>query len=1022
MLACAAAILLAGPAIASASVLSGTVTAAGGSTVGLQGTTVHVATSAGATIADGATDLDGSYSVTVPDGTYDVTFSPPLGSGYRDFTTHSFAVSGDTVLQVVLAPASAVQFSGVLRDSEGHPLANQYVQIGDVSQVTDPSGNFSLQTGPGPQTLLIHADGASPYTPHGGYWSLAGTINLTADHTTGFTVPTTKTTITTIGPSGNPIPNSTVTFSVNPTGSYTATIPGLTSATIYQYGSTATTNADGNATLITIGDPRPTWDNSATPPSATGLPGTHFSLEAGVRNLLVAYAQSASDAAPPSVSCQQPDSAWHADEVSLACTVLDAGTGLANPADASFSLSTNVGDGNESANAYTGTRRVCDLADNCVTAGPLGPIKVDRQAPRITITQGTDGAHVVVDDADLDSVSCTVDGVPVTLSASPSGGHLDVTIPLPEGDHEVVCTAEDGAGHAPQGSGSVSGGSGGGTGGPGGGGDSNPGLPATGAFSSAPDGEHGWFRTAPATATVHVADVSPTDLACTLDGNPLTLTPVTDADGFHAVISTSAQGDHLIACSATDAVGHVTNATGHLKLDSIAPAVAIHTPSGNPSYAHASSVVADYSCSDATPGSGVASCSGDVADGAPLDTATTGAHTLHATVKDVAGNSASASADYTVTAAHSDYAQVVLEDDPAGYWRLGDGLDTSVMADETGHYSGEYKNGAGGALQQGISGDGNTVAIFAGNGTYGYINGIAAPHDAYTMEAWVYADDTNPATIMQHGGGGALYISGGRYVFKQVNTIVTAPVGPTVGHFDHVVGTWDGATASIYVNGHLAASAASTTRPSGSATFYIGYGDVAPWFRGYLDEAAYYPTALSAARVLAHFEADPPPPLWLPRSVATTPPASGGSGGSGGSAPTGGGGGGGGGGFGGFGGGGGSGGGAPKNTPGAVTPTPTTAPSTTTTTAPSTPATTTPANSTPTVRCVVPKLTNRKLKNARKRLDKAHCKTGKIHRKRSHKIHAGRVITTSPKVGTKLPADAAIAVTVSRGGGGRAHR
>jgi beta-lactam-binding protein with PASTA domain len=70
----------------------------------------------------------------------------------------------------------------------------------------------------------------------------------------------------------------------------------------------------------------------------------------------------------------------------------------------------------------------------------------------------------------------------------------------------------------------------------------------------------------------------------------------------------------------------------------------------------------------------------------------------------------------------------------------------------------------------------------------------------------------------------------------------------------------------------------------------------------------------------------------------------------------------------------------------------------------------------------VPKLTNRKLKNARKRLDKAHCKTGKIHRKRSHKIHAGRVITTSPKVGTKLPADAAIAVTVSRGGGGRAHR
>jgi beta-lactam-binding protein with PASTA domain len=70
----------------------------------------------------------------------------------------------------------------------------------------------------------------------------------------------------------------------------------------------------------------------------------------------------------------------------------------------------------------------------------------------------------------------------------------------------------------------------------------------------------------------------------------------------------------------------------------------------------------------------------------------------------------------------------------------------------------------------------------------------------------------------------------------------------------------------------------------------------------------------------------------------------------------------------------------------------------------------------------VPKLANRNLKNARKRLHKAHCKTGKIHRKRSRKIHTGRVITTSPKVGTTLPADTAIAMTVSRGRGGRAHR
>ncbi len=154
--------------------------------------------------------------------------------------------------------------------------------------------------------------------------------------------------------------------------------------------------------------------------------------------------------------------------------------------------------------------------------------------------------------------------------------------------------------------------------------------------------------------------------------------------------------------------------------------------------------------------------------------------------------------------------------------------------------------------------------MFVGNGTYGYINGIPAPAHAYTMEAWVDADDDGDAMIMQQGGGGALYVTGGKYTFREVDTTVTAGVGPTVGHFDHVVGTWDGRTARIYVNGQLSASAPATKSPSGESTFYIGYGDLAPWFRGYLDEAAYYDHALAPDRVLAHYEADPPPPLWIP--------------------------------------------------------------------------------------------------------------------------------------------------------------
>jgi hypothetical protein len=269
---------------------------------------------------------------------------------------------------------------------------------------------------------------------------------------------------------------------------------------------------------------------------------------------------------------------------------------------------------------------------------------------------------------------------------------------------------------------------------------------------------------------------------------------------------------------------------------------------------------------------------GDALDGTYTGTVTlprfaaTGAWYVLLEAADNATNSASTFTNLEFPDAHVnvtsdvDFRSVMLLDAPIAYWRLGDGRDTSRMGDETGHFPGAYKNGAGGSLQQGISGDGNTVAIFAGNGTYGYVNGLPAPPSGYTMEVWVNASDTRDAMIMQHGGGGALYVTDGKYAFRQVDTTVVASVGPNVGHFDQVAATWDGAIARIYVNGRLVGSAPSTKAPSGAGTFYIGYGELAPWFRGYLDEAGYFPAALAPSRIFDHFAADPPPPLLTPHS------------------------------------------------------------------------------------------------------------------------------------------------------------
>ena len=91
------------------------------------------------------------------------------------------------------------------------------------------------------------------------------------------------------------------------------------------------------------------------------------------------------DRKAPAVSCGASDGAWHATDVSVACSASDAGSGLANASDSSFSLMTNVAAGTEDANASTDSRQVCDAAGNCSSAGPVGGNKVDKKGPTVTI-------------------------------------------------------------------------------------------------------------------------------------------------------------------------------------------------------------------------------------------------------------------------------------------------------------------------------------------------------------------------------------------------------------------------------------------------------------------------------------------------------------------------------------------------------------------------------------------------------------------------------------------------------------
>jgi hypothetical protein len=134
------------------------------------------------------------------------------------------------------------------------------------------------------------------------------------------------------------------------------------------------------------------------------------------------------DRSAPTVSCGTPDNAWHSTNVSITCTATDAVSSLANTADASFTLTTNVGTGSETANASTNSHEVCDIAGNCVTAGPITGNKIDKKAPVITILAPTAGTYrYLLNQSVTVSFNCTDggSGVGSCVGTTADGSQLD---------------------------------------------------------------------------------------------------------------------------------------------------------------------------------------------------------------------------------------------------------------------------------------------------------------------------------------------------------------------------------------------------------------------------------------------------------------------------------------------------------------------------------------------------------------------------------------------------------------------
>ncbi|HJW49989.1 MAG TPA: LamG-like jellyroll fold domain-containing protein, partial [Candidatus Limnocylindria bacterium] len=210
----------------------------------------------------------------------------------------------------------------------------------------------------------------------------------------------------------------------------------------------------------------------------------------------------------------------------------------------------------------------------------------------------------------------------------------------------------------------------------------------------------------------------------------------------------------------------------------------------------------------------------------------------------------------------------VLADGPVSYWRLGEPTSATTAADTSGGNPGTYSGvtpEAAGAVP------GDSAASFAGSSVVSIpASSTLNLSSALTVEAWI-----KPSVAGQNAGifektvggtvntGYLMLIEAGRIEWrgKAAGGGYLTAIGPflAAGTWSHVVGTFDGTTLRLYVNGAQVASTAAGTLASGSGPAFIGRlgaeggnPGILP-FNGVIDEVAVYGSALSPARVLAHY-------------------------------------------------------------------------------------------------------------------------------------------------------------------------
>jgi hypothetical protein len=150
------------------------------------------------------------------------------------------------------------------------------------------------------------------------------------------------------------------------------------------------------------------------------------------------------DGSDPTVTCPAAPTTWFASEPTIDCTVTDTGSGVAS---GTVTLQVQpVPAGTETTNATTNTVEVCDLAGNCVQAGPVSGFRVDKKAPDIQVVTPAEGGTYTPGQVVALDYTCSDGGSGVAVPCgSPAPGALLDTATT--GSKSITITAQDAAGN-----------------------------------------------------------------------------------------------------------------------------------------------------------------------------------------------------------------------------------------------------------------------------------------------------------------------------------------------------------------------------------------------------------------------------------------------------------------------------------------------------------------------------------------------------------------------------------------------